>query len=292
MRPAENGGSIVSCGEGLGAENHPLIHPFRVLRGEASTSRMKTDPERTGMQSKKPIATRSLRKRLWTIIVVAVVYLLFVSMADFIPGYWEKTGFQAPTRSILTLGMVLILLVSLSGLAASEKMGSLIIREGLTGLFSQNYILQRLEEEFYRAQRYNHPLSLLLIDLDNFKAMNERYGRAAGDHLLKYFGRLIQETIRPSDVPARYGGEEFLILLPETDRYDAETVAERLRRKIASSPFRIDARRGDIQFTVSVGVCTYPDAGQSAKELVTLADLALYEAKKNGKNKVAVYTQH
>ncbi len=244
------------------------------------------------MPRKFAVASHSLRQRLWAIIVVAAVYLLFVSVVDFIPGYAQKAGFQTTTRSILTLGMVIILIISLSGLAISERMSELIIREGLTGMFTRDYARQRLEEEFYRAQRYNHSLSILLIDLDNFKSLNERYGRTAGDYCLKYFAQMIQETVRPSDVAARYGVDEFLILLPETDRYQAEVVAERLRERIATQPFRIDMRRGNIQFTISVGVCTYPDVGQSAEELVTLADIALAEAKRNGKNKVNVYTQH
>lgn len=241
------------------------------------------------MPFKLPVVTKGLRRRLWAIVVVASIYLLFISVADFIPGYSEKAGVQRTTLSIFTLAMVLILLLSLSGLAIFEKMGGLVIRDSLTGLFSPNYIRGRLEEEFYRARRYHHPLSLLLVDIDDLKNINHEFGRSAGDHLLRYFGQIIQETIRPSDIPARYGGEEFLILLPETNRTEAMVVAERLRKKVAAHPFRIDVRSGDISFTVSAGVCTYPDSGENAQELITLADLALDEAKKNGKNKVALY---
>lgn len=221
--------------------------------------------------------------------IIAVAYLVYSSLAGFIPHDWEKIGFQPLSRSMLTFGLVIILLICLSGLAISERMTSLITREGLTGLFNQNYIRQRLEEEFYRSKRYDHPLSLLMIDLDNFKPLNKRYGRTAGDHLLKYFARLIQETVRPSDIAARFGGQEFLIILPETSREEAAVVAERLQKKVVLSPFRIDSRQEDIQFTISIGVSTFPGAGQSADELITLADLALSEAKRNGKNKVAVY---
>lgn len=243
------------------------------------------------MRPKIPITSRDLRKRLWAIISIAAVYLLFVATADFIPGLFEMSGLRNSTRSILTLGMVIILLIALSGLAASEKMDALSIREGLTAIYTKNYIRQRLEEEFYRAQRYERPLSLLLIDIDNFKAINDRFGRPAGDYCLKYFARLIEETVRPSDVPARYGIDEFLILLPETNREEAGVVAERLREKIASQPFPIDRRKEDIQFTISVGVCTYPDVGQSGEELVALADVALSKAKRDGKNKVAICVQ-
>lgn len=242
------------------------------------------------MRRKLPVVTKSLRTRLWVIIIIAIAYLIYTSLADFIPQYWDQIGFQPLSRSILTFGMLVILLICLSGLAISERMTSLIIREGLTGLFNQIYIRQRLEEEFYRSKRYEHPLSLLMIDLDNFKALNDRYGHTAGDHLLKYFSQMISETIRPSDIAARYGGEEFLIILPETTRKEALTVAERIQKKISLYPFRIDSRKEEVQFTISIGVSTFPDSGQNAEELITLADMALYQAKKEGKNKVAIYS--
>ncbi len=241
------------------------------------------------MSSRLPVVTRSLRTRLWAIIILAVGYLVYTSLADFIPEYWEQIGFRPLSRSILTLGMVIVLLICLSGLAISEKMNSMIIREGLTGLFNKAYIRQRLEEEFYRAKRYDHDLSLMMIDLDNFKDLNDRYGHAAGDHLLRYFSQLIIETVRPSDIAARYGGEEFLVILPETNKDEAGFLAERLRQRISLYPFRVDSRKEDILFTISVGVTSFPEFGQSSDELIVLADEALYQAKKNGKNKVAVY---
>jgi diguanylate cyclase (GGDEF)-like protein len=244
------------------------------------------------MKPRIPVDSRSLRNRLWAIIIISIAYLVYTSLADFIPQYWEKIGFRPLSRSILTLGMVIILLTCLSGLAVSEKMTSLIIKEGLTGLFNQIYIRQRLEEEIYRSKRYSHALSLLMIDLDNFKDLNDRYGHTAGDHLLKYFSQLIIETIRPSDIAARYGGEEFLIILPETTGEEAQALAERLQKRISLYPFRIDSRKEDIQFTISIGVSSFPEYGQSGDELITLADMALYQAKKEGKDKVAVYTNN
>jgi diguanylate cyclase (GGDEF)-like protein len=244
------------------------------------------------LKPRLPLVTRGLRARLWVIIIIAVSYLVYASLADFIPRYWERLGVHPLSRSILALGMVIILLLCLSGLALSEKMNSLIIREGLTGLFDQNYVRQRLGEEYYRARRYGHPLSLLMIDLDNFKSLNDRFGHAAGDLMLRHFGRLIRETIRPSDIPARFGREEFLIILPETGRYEAQTVAERLRQRVSESPFRIDSRREDVRMTFSIGVSAFPDYGQSAEEMITLADLALYRAKKAGKNMVSFYSSN
>lgn len=244
------------------------------------------------MKPRTPVDSKGLRNRLWAVIVMAVAYLVYTSLGDFIPQYWEKIGFHPLSRSLLTMGMVIILLICLSGLALSDRMTSLIIKEGLTGLFNQIYIRQRLEEEIYRSKRYGHALSVLMIDLDNFKELNDRYGHTAGDHLLKYFSQLLTQTIRPSDIAARYGGEEFLILLPETDREEAHAVAERLRKRISLYPFRIDSRKEDVLFTISIGLSTYPEYGQSGDELITLADIALYQAKKEGKNKVAIYSNN
>ena len=244
------------------------------------------------MKPHLPLVTRSLRNRLWVIIIIALSYLVYSSLAEFIPRYWEQIGLRPVSRSILGLGMVIILLICLSGLALSEKMDSLLVREGLTGLFNQEYVRQRLGEEYYRAKRYDHPLSVLMIDLDNFKSLNDRFGHTAGDHLLRYFGRLIRETVRPSDIPARFGGEEFLVILPETGKDEAQAVAERLRQRITECPFRIDARREDVRLTISIGVTAFPDYGQSAEEMITMADLALYRAKKAGKNMVAFYSSN
>jgi diguanylate cyclase (GGDEF)-like protein len=241
------------------------------------------------MNGRFPVVTKGLRKRLWAIIIISVSYLVYSSLADFIPQYWEQIGFQPLSRSILKIGMLVILLICLSGLAVSEKMNSLIIREGLTGLFSKTYIRQRVEEEFYRSKRYNHPLSLMMIDLDNFKALNDQFGHTVGNHLLRYFSQVIADTIRPSDIAARYGGEEFLIILPETHKEEARAVAERLLKRISLYPFRVDSRKEEVPFTISIGLTTYPEHGESAEELVVLADMALYQAKKDGKNKVAVY---
>ena len=236
-----------------------------------------------------PVITKGLKNRLWAVIIISVSYLVYSSLADFIPAYWDQIGLPPLSRHILKIGMLLILLVSLSGLALSDKMNSLIIRDGLTGLFNKTYIHQRLDEEFYRSKRFDHDLSLMMIDLDNFKALNDRFGHAVGDHLLRYFSQVIADTIRPSDIAARYGGEEFLILLPETRKEEAQIVAERLLNRTSLYPFRVDSRKEDVPFTISIGVTAYPDQGESAEDLVVLADQALYKAKKDGKNKVAVY---
>lgn len=242
------------------------------------------------MFSKIPIVTNSLKKRLWTIIVVVVAYLVYVSLGDLIPQYWRWIGFRSFERSIMTLGFVIILLISLSGLALSEKLTSLAIKDGLTGLFNQTYIKARLQEEIYRSDRYHYPLSVMMIDLDDFKDLNDRYGHIVGDRILKSFADLIQEMIRASDVAARYGGEEFLVVLPQTSCLDGAAAAERIRKEVALCPFRIGSHLEKIaQFTVSIGVYSSPYHGQTVEEIVNLTDAALYRAKTEGKNRVVVF---
>lgn len=244
------------------------------------------------MKAKLPLTTEGLKIRLWSIIIIVTAYLIYNSLGNLIPQYWDMIGLKYLSRTVLTLGGVLILLICLSGLAISEKLNSIVIREELTGLYNRSYIRQRLQEEFYRSGRYNHPLSLLMIDLDGFKAINDKYGHTIGDHVLRSFANLIKEEIRQSDIAARYGGEEFLIIMPETSNQEAFCAAERLRQKVSSCRFKVDSLKDKtIQLTISIGVCSFPQYGRNPDELISLADVAMYKAKQNGKNEVAVYRE-
>ena len=241
------------------------------------------------MWPKLPVVSISLKKRLWAIIVLVGAYLVYIALGDLIPQYWNLIGFRSFERSILSLGFVVILLIALSGLAASEKLAARAIQDGLTGLFNQTYIKSRLQEEIYRSERYKYQLSFIMIDIDNFKRINDRHGHVVGDRVLKAFSDLLQEKIRESDVTGRFGGEEFLILLPQTSCLDAASAAERIRKEVAVYPFRIgDGSDRSCQFTISLGVYSAPASGQKVEEIINLTDAALYRAKKEGKNKVVV----
>lgn len=170
------------------------------------------------------------------------------------------------------------------------RLERLAITDYLTGLYNIRYFYHRLEEEFSRAQRYNFPLSCLMIDLDHFKQINDRYGHSAGDSVLREVAKLMKSHTRKSDVLARYGGEEFIMLLPETNMKGALTKAESLRKSISRLRFR--SLKNMKAVTVSIGVATYPDVSISeTDELITYADNALYEAKTSGRNRVKVFTQ-
>jgi diguanylate cyclase (GGDEF)-like protein len=241
---------------------------------------------------KIPLVTGGLKKRLWAIIIMVVAYMVYTALGDLIPQYWKWIGFRALERSILTLGFIVILLISLSGIALSERLTTLAVKDGLTGLYNQTYIKARLLEEVQRSERYKSPLSLMMIDLDDFRALNERFGHVVGDKIIREVGELIQASLRASDISGRYGGEEFLIVLPQTSSLDAAAAAERLRKTISGNPFRLG--RGEhktCQMTVSIGVYASPFRDYNIEEIIGLTDAALYRAKKEGKNKVVVFVQ-
>ena len=161
------------------------------------------------------------------------------------------------------------------------------IRDGLTRLHSHRFFYDKLENEFSRTMRYKTDLSLLFINLDDFRRINDKHGHLRGDEVLKQVSRIIRDLVRDSDVVARYGGDEFSILLPNTDVSGALTLANRMRSLI--SEVEVEATC-DVQVTVSVGISTYKgDQDQSFDQMVQHAEQAVNKAKKTGKNKVVIY---
>ena len=166
-----------------------------------------------------------------------------------------------------------------------ENLKEAAIKDHLTGLYNHNYFYSRLEEEFERSRRYETALSLIMMDIDNFKKINDSYGHRTGDDVLKGLAATIKGAVRKSDIVARYGGEEFAIILPHTGTTGAAGEAERLRTRIEKVAFAGIKER----VTVSFGVASLPDRNiNEAGDLVGRADDALYEAKKSGRNCVKV----
>lgn len=166
--------------------------------------------------------------------------------------------------------------------AALEELAT---HDGLTGLYNHREFYQRLEAEMERSKRYGHPLSLLMIDIDHFKAFNDTYGHQSGDYVLRTIADQMRKEVRAVDYVARYGGEEFAIILPEMLASNALSVAERLRNSIATHRITINERQvGNI--TVSIGVAAFPEDACSGEELIAAADRALYAAKQAGRNRV------
>ncbi|HEX2966315.1 MAG TPA: GGDEF domain-containing protein [Syntrophorhabdaceae bacterium] len=164
-----------------------------------------------------------------------------------------------------------------------NEVKKLSIHDGLTGVFNHVYSLDVVDLETARAKRYGVAFSIILVDVDDFKDVNDTYGHLAGDFILRGMARVLEQTLREIDVIGRYGGEEFIIILPQTDSEAAVNAAERLRFAVEAERFLYDGRL--IRITISVGVATYQD-GRDTQLLIKKADDALYRAKKEGKNRI------
>lgn len=188
---------------------------------------------------------------------------------------------------------------SFSELLARIRVGSRVIQyqqhleyqtqtDSLTGLYNRRAFEKKMTDELERANRYNHPLSLLILDIDNFKIINDTYGHNAGDAALAKISETLRATTRQSDFPSRYGGEEFVLILPETDHQNALQVAEKIQGEIRSTVFSMS--NGHFTLTVSIGISStsihhYADANQMIED----ADRALYAAKHNGKDRAETF---
>ena len=161
----------------------------------------------------------------------------------------------------------------------------------LTGVANRQSILGCVDDELARAARYRRPLSVILLDLDHFKRLNDNHGHAAGDIVLRHVGKLLAENVRETDTAGRYGGEEFLIVLPETDADAAASVAEKLRRIVGNSPVRLPDDRTTVTVTLSAGVSGGPGEVLRPDVLVRDADAALYSAKAFGRDQVYVFRE-
>jgi diguanylate cyclase (GGDEF)-like protein/PAS domain S-box-containing protein len=167
--------------------------------------------------------------------------------------------------------------------ALNQKLQSLAVTDGLTGLHNHRAFQDYLEEQFQVAMRNKQPLALILMDVDHFKQYNDTYGHQAGDEVLRQVAQILQTNVREGDFVARYGGEEFVVVLPRTDLESAVAVAERLRRAIESAEWSLRPVTG------SFGVASIRPDMETRQELIEAADQALYQAKKNGRNRVEAW---
>src|SRR5678815_1037349 len=171
-----------------------------------------------------------------------------------------------------------------------QKSAGLTVTDDLTKLFNSRYLNVHLRREIKRSRRYGVPVSLIFLDLDGFKQVNDKFGHLSGSRALFEVGQILQETVREIDVVSRYGGDEFTIILPQTGAMGAMIIAERIRASIQERVFLTDLGL-DVRLTASFGVSTFPDHGQSREDLIQRADQAMYMVKDRGKNGVALAVQ-
>ncbi|MBF0329591.1 MAG: GGDEF domain-containing protein [Nitrospirae bacterium] len=184
------------------------------------------------------------------------------------------------------LALIKILSSHLSVAFENAMLYHIAITDELTGLYSKRHFRTTIEKKFLMYETYGEKLTLLMLDIDNFKKVNDTYGHPAGDLVLKEASNCVQLAIRDDDVAFRYGGEELIVLLPATDEDSGKVVAERIREAIAAQ--EVDTGEVKIKVTVSIGVASCPENALSIKDIINEADKSLYEAKRTGKNKVVL----
>lgn len=168
-----------------------------------------------------------------------------------------------------------------------QKVQELAIKDGLTGVFSRRYLLERMKEELERSRKFKLKFSFLMVDVDHFKGYNDRYGHLVGDAILKDIASVIKEGIRQIDLVGRYGGEEFSVILAETDKEQARFIAERIRQAIENRIIKVYDE--NLKVTISIGISVFPENADSVLTLIDKSDHALYRAKQTGRNRICIF---
>ena len=192
-------------------------------------------------------------------------------------------GFGTPVRSTLQ-ALSNHLAVAMANARLVRQLEELATTDGLTGCLNKRAFLDQMEQKLLAAQRFGRKLSVIVTDLDHFKAVNDTYGHAEGDRVLRELGKVLKRVKRETDLVARFGGEEFCVLCEETDTHGAELLAERVREELEGTELQTEL--GPLRVTASLGVATFPDHASSAPDLFVQGDKALYEAKNRGRNQV------
>lgn len=238
----------------------------------------------------EPDVYRFLKYSIFFTIASELAFTAYISnygLANLIGHYFKIFSFYFIYRAIIKKGVLEPYELIFRELKQNEKILSnqneilrnQAILDGLTGLYNHRYLYEKLEEERYRSERYNGELSVVILDIDHFKKINDKHGHVVGDEIIKAISKLIKKNIRASDMAGRYGGEEFLVILPETGLENAYTVAEKIRLEVENTTFV-----HDIRVTLSGGVSRYQ--GESGSQLVKSADDKMYLAKNSGRNRV------
>jgi diguanylate cyclase (GGDEF)-like protein len=226
--------------------------------------------------------------------VLTILLATYVFSQVLLTRHWEtllSDRFRITSLCVLFGGAVLLSVVQWlclrqTAVISRHKIENLMFTDELTCVFNYRYLERRLEEELKVAQELGVPLTVVYMDLDNFKKVNDECGHQFGNVVLTEFGRFLRQGSRSSDLIGRMGGDEFIIVLPNTAREPAMLVSERIRKRVEAHVFELESRRVDC-IRVSMGVATFPDDAQDKELLITRADQAMYRAKQSGGNRVS-----
>jgi diguanylate cyclase (GGDEF)-like protein len=276
-------GHVVSLG--YYPETRPAeLEPFYEVAGFPETLRVLERQEFTLIDADDPAADPAevaLLRRDGTR-MLAMFALVAKGQSIGLVELYSKTSVQWDDQRLqLARTMANEAAMALENAQLYEDARNLADRDPLTGFYNHRFLHERLGEEVVRAQRARKPLSVLMLDLDDFKLVNDTFGHLFGDRVLTWTAELIRSTLRGSDIPARYGGDEFAIILPETDLDEARRAAERILEAFRDRPF-VGEQRGPVPVTASIGVAMYPDTGRTPTDLIAAADRALYTVKREG----------
>ena len=231
-------------------------------------------------------------RRQWYLLTVFVV-LFFAADVGYAMTSWESPNLMVSI--VFFSGACFVWQVGILSFktALDVRRVALLEQETITDplmqIYNRRYLERRLKEEVARSQRYERPLSLLLLDVDHFKRINDTYGHAMGDRVLQNLGQLLRHTVREADILVRYGGEEILVVAPDTPSAVAATLAERLRQAVENTPLAFESDHPGartVPITVSIGVASVQTSLESPATLMRRADEALYRAKHAGRNRV------
>jgi len=245
-------------------------NPFAVAVTELRSSRM------NGVQFTREAHKVSPGTNVLVITLYSFISSAIEAMEAGAYGYITKPLNTSEIRIMVERAAERYLLLSTSD--EKDYFVDLAVRDGLTGLFNRRYFNELINVEINRLKRTPGPLTLLMLDIDNFKNYNDTQGHPAGDELLKGAAKVFKNSVRSVDIICRYGGEEFVIMLPQTDKDVASRIAERLRVQFGLY----------LPTTISIGIATLPQDAQNAQDLLQKADDAMYQAKQSGKNKWCV----
>lgn len=240
------------------------------------------------------------RLRFSWYILTALIVIFIIGYGVYILAFWgnHESLSDLVVPAIFFLGACFVLLVNVLSLETARNARRLIVLEQesitdpLTGIYNRRYLERRLTDEIARAHRYGMPLSVLLIDIDHFKHVNDVHGHQVGDLVLAGMAQLIATTLRTTDIVARYGGEEIMVIAPSTPVKTAADLAERLRKVVENASFEVPVELSRdisaLSVTVSIGVACFSHHTKDSQDLVQNADKALYRAKNAGRNRVVM----